>query len=55
MRDGLAAKDVEIRDAAVQAAESWGGREILDVLKSHQEPERWIRDYIRDVVEDLRE
>lgn len=55
VRDGLATKDVEIRDAAVQAAESWGGREILDVLKSHQEPERWIRDYIRDVVEDLRE
>lgn len=55
VRDGLATKDVEIRDAAVQAAESWGGREILDVLKSHNEPERWIRDYIRDVVEDLRE
>ena len=55
VRDGLATKDVEIRDAAVQAAESWGGREILDVLESHQEPEQWIRDYIRDVVEDLRE
>ena len=55
VRDGLAANNAEVRDAAVQAAESWGGQEILNVLESHQEPEQWIRDYIRDVVNDLRE
>lgn len=55
VRDGLATNNVEIRDAAVQAAESWGGQEILNVLESHQEPEQWIQDYIRDVVNDLRE
>ena len=55
MRDALALDDVEIRDAAVQAAELWGDREILLVLKSHSEPESWLRDYIFDVIDDLGE
>lgn len=55
VRDGLAANNAEMRDATVQAAESWGGQEILNILESHQEPEQWIQDYIRNVVNDLRE
>lgn len=55
VRDALALDDVEIRDAAVQAAELWGDREILPVLKSHSEPELWLRDYISDVINDLGE
>ena len=55
VRDGLATNNVEIRDASVQAAESWGGREILNVLESHSDPEPWIRDYLQNVVNDLRE
>lgn len=49
----LAIDDVEIRDAAVQAVESWGGEDLLEILKSHQEPESWMRDYIQAVIEDL--
>ncbi len=55
VRDALAADDIEIRDAAVHAAESWGGAEIADVLIPHNEPEPWLGDYIREVIEDLRE
>lgn len=53
VRGALALGDVELRDAAVQAAELWGGREVIDILRSHREPEPWLRDYIRDVIDDL--
>ena len=53
VRDALALDDVEIRDAAVQAVELWDDRHILPVLKSHCEPEQWLRDYIFDVIDDL--
>ncbi|MDE2887385.1 MAG: hypothetical protein OXR72_04165 [Gemmatimonadota bacterium] len=55
VRDALATDDVEIRDAAVHAAEYWGGAEIVDTLISHSEPVPWLRDYIRDVIDDLAE
>lgn len=54
VRDGLAMNDLEIRDAAVQVAESWGDPGLYDVLKSHSEPVAWLRDYIFDVIDDLR-
>ena len=53
VRDGLIAEDVEIRDAAVQAAELWGDRSPRTILLAHSEPEPWLRDYVRDVAEDL--
>ena len=55
VRDALALDDVEIRDAAVQAAELWGDSDILPVLKSYSDPESWLRDYISDVIDDLGE
>ena len=55
VRDALASDDVEIKDAAVQAAELWDDPHILPVLKSHYEPESWLRDYISDVIDDLGE
>ena len=55
VRDGLAMDDIEIRDAVVQAAESWGGREVVDVLMSHDEPEPWLRECIPEIIDDLRE
>ena len=55
VRDALAMDDIEIRDAAVQAAEWWGERDIRDILKSHSDPVPWLRDYIRDVIDDLGE
>ena len=53
VRDCLAIDDVEIRDAAVQAAELWADIELVDVLQSHLEPEPWLREYILDVADDL--
>ncbi len=53
VRDGLAMDSAEIRDAAVQAAESWGDYDLLDVLGSHSDPEPWLRQYISDVIDDL--
>ena len=51
--DSLAMDSVEIRDAAVQAIESWGDPDLVEVLRSHVEPEPWLRQYIFDVVGDL--
>lgn len=51
VREGLAANSVEIRDAAAQAAESWGG--MRAVLEAHFEPVPWLRDYIRGIIDDL--
>ena len=55
VRRGLTADNVEIRDAAVQAAESWGDQELASILKSHHESESWLREYISDVISDLGE
>ena len=51
--EALAHSDVELRDAAVQAVESWGDPKLVDVLRSHREVEAWLADYIREVTEDL--
>ncbi|MCY3826305.1 MAG: HEAT repeat domain-containing protein [Candidatus Dadabacteria bacterium] len=53
IRRALTTDDVEIRDAAVQAAESWDEEESANILKSHHEPEPWLREYILDVISDL--
>ena len=53
LRDTMAMDSVEVKDAAVQAAESWGDSEFVEVLRSHIEPEPWLRQYILDVVGDL--
>ena len=53
VRAALAVGDVEMRDAAAQAAESWGDPDMREVLMAHAEPQPWLRDYIRDIVEDL--
>ena len=49
----LAIEELEIRDAVVQAAESWKDPELIDLLESHSEPVTWLRDYARDVFDDL--
>lgn len=50
LRESLASRDVEIRDAAVQAAEQWGDSEVKNVLRGHSEAISWLRDYIDDVL-----
>lgn len=55
VKAGLAMNDIEIRDAAVQTAESWGDRGLADIMKAHRESEPWLREYIEDVISDLGE
>ena len=56
VRKALEIDDIEIRDAALQAAESWGGLEMRALLKTkvQTEPIHWFRNYMQDVIEDLR-
>lgn len=54
--EALTVDNVLIRDAALQAAEFWGGskiRQILEIMVK-SEPIHWLRDYMLDVIEDLR-
>ncbi|MCY4226867.1 MAG: hypothetical protein OXF20_04070 [Gammaproteobacteria bacterium] len=55
VKSALKIDDIEIRDAAVQAAESWGKVEFCSVLEKHSEDVHWLNDYIQDVVCDLKE
>lgn len=53
IEEALHSTDVRVRDAAVEASESWADLDITDVLKkSHEiEPVEWLRDYMQTVVD----
>lgn len=53
VRKALSTDVVDIRDAAAQAAESWGGLEMRDVLQEHTDPAPWLRGYILDIINDI--
>jgi hypothetical protein len=48
---------VEIRDAAVQAAELWGDQQAVEVLRrsAHAHREPWLREYVARIARDLLE
>lgn len=50
---GLASDDIELRDAAIQAAELWGDRDLREILMAHSEPVSWLDEYRRGVIDDL--
>ena len=50
---GLSSQNIELRDAAVQAAESWEDPGVIELLKSHKENCAWLADYISRVLQDL--
>ena len=50
LKESLASCDLEIRDAAVHAAEEWDSPEVKSVLRGHSEAVSWLRDYIEDVL-----
>ena len=52
VRRALAIEDIELRDAAVQAAESWADRELGDILRHHRDRVSWLQDYIERVIRD---
>lgn len=47
--------DVEIRDAAIRALEHWGGEASIGVLREHHDSEKWLNDYVEQVIKDLEE
>lgn len=49
----LSSQFLEVRDAGVHAAESWGGANLRSVLMGHYEPVDWLRDYMQAVISDL--
>ena len=53
VRRALAADDVTVRDAAAQAAETWGDAGLRRVLLDHADPVPWLGDYARGVADDL--
>jgi len=53
VRKALSTNAVAIRDAAAQAAESWGGLEMRDVLQEHTDPVPWLQEYILDIINDI--
>lgn len=51
--DALSSSDLEIRDAGVQAAESWNDPALAPVLRAHKESVRWFADYVSRVAAEL--
>ena len=52
VRRALTNEDVQVRDAALQAAEAWDDAVLLSVLAAHLpfEPVGWLREAMQDVV-----
>ena len=53
VRGGLAVEDVEVRDAAMQAAEHWGDAGFVRLLSGHAEQIGWLEEYRQGIVDDL--
>lgn len=53
IRKALSTDAVDLRDAAAQAAECWGGLEMQDILQEHTDPVPWLREYILDILNDI--
>lgn len=55
LRKALSHEDVEVRDAAVQVLEAWGGAKAAELLRErlHKEPVPWLAEYISGVLSDL--
>lgn len=55
VKAGLTSRSVEVRDAAIQAAELWDNSALVEVLRSHTEAIPWIAAYRDQVVRDIGE
>lgn len=53
LEQGLASENIEVRDAAVQAAELWADPGTVSALRQHQERVPWLADYIQRVILDI--
>lgn len=48
-------QSLRVRGAAVTALEYWGANQSIELLLKHTEPVRWLADYIKEVIKDLRQ
>lgn len=46
----LSSSNIEVRDAAIQAAEHWEAPAIIAELRKHREETPWLADYIGQVI-----
>lgn len=53
VRDGLASAHVEVRDAALQAAELWDDSNLATLVRTHREPVPWLAEYAVQIARDL--
>ena len=53
VRASLASESLNVRDAAIQAADAWRDADMATILQSHQESEPWLREYISEIIADL--
>ena len=51
----LANEDIQVRDAAITAAENWEGADLADILAAHNEKEGWLQEYMERVIVNLRQ
>jgi len=49
----LQSKSDELRDAAIQAVETWAEPELVALLKAHSDTAPWLADYATQVIRDL--
>jgi phosphatidylethanolamine/phosphatidyl-N-methylethanolamine N-methyltransferase len=49
----LESKSDEVRDAAIQAVETWREPELLAALRAHSDAAPWLADYATQVIRDL--
>jgi len=52
--DALKNENIEVRDAAIQAAELWSGNLMATILERHNEPVDWLHDYMNQVIRDIK-
>lgn len=50
IESALVSTDLQLRDAAVHAAEQWADPELAEVLRGHHEPTPWLAEYIDAIV-----
>ncbi len=50
---GLASGDLAVRDASIQAVETWEDPSLIALIRAHRDPVGWLAEYAEMVVRDL--
>ncbi|PFD55831.1 hypothetical protein [Bacillus thuringiensis] len=51
----LSHRDIEVREYAIRSFENWGNGASLPILKNVAFSEKWLQDYVDEVISDLEE